>query len=465
MSGYGGVGSCSASGGSSSRNYSSSSSENDSRSDGLTAEGATDYNDAFDCFGSDEDDRGYNSSSHSTDSDSGDSFADYNSCWSIGPTISGVGFRSFPGSEVKVESEHEAVVDREVPPATTAGNYEKAIELAGNAAKSAVGYNVGMYGEVGIGSKQFQITSEARFGAITPESTLASPSFMQRGTSDINNYGIDEFSGRHPEGMPRNSEGYRGDFSRNTVISSQATHNYGSRVAATEGISPDQVEFEVPRPDGRVVDVQRPGTIAGTIIDTEIKAAVSVSGSANRGTGQVGKDVSIASPVRQVEYVFTDNPNTGAAGPSSAAVNNLTRANSLSGGNVSQTYVPDIAPGSAEIDSVVAASKVSRGARAIGRVAAPLGIAADGYSISTAYRQDGGKVGVNTAAAVAGSAGGWVGGAAGAWGGVQAGATIGALGGPVGSAVGGVVGGIIGGVLGGFGLSWGAEAATRAALD
>lgn len=81
----------------------------------------------------------------------------------------------------------------------------------------------------------------------------------------------------------------------------------------------------------------------------------------------------------------------------------------------------------------------------VGKVARPVGLALDVYSVGAAYRADGNSFGENTQRTVSGIAGS----AAGAWGGATAGAAIGTAIFPgVGTAVGGIVGGIVGGLAG-----------------
>lgn len=92
-----------------------------------------------------------------------------------------------------------------------------------------------------------------------------------------------------------------------------------------------------------------------------------------------------------------------------------------------------------------ASGRAARGAvRGVSRVAAPVGIALDGYSLYDAYRQDGG-FGENFGSTAGSVAGGW--------GGAAGGAAVGAAIGSVVPGVGTVVGGIVGGIIGGFGGS------------
>jgi len=80
----------------------------------------------------------------------------------------------------------------------------------------------------------------------------------------------------------------------------------------------------------------------------------------------------------------------------------------------------------------------------VGKVARPVGLALDVYSVGASYRADGNSFGENTQRTVTGIAGS----AAGAWGGAVAGAAIGSAVPVVGTAVGGIVGGIVGGLAG-----------------
>lgn len=87
------------------------------------------------------------------------------------------------------------------------------------------------------------------------------------------------------------------------------------------------------------------------------------------------------------------------------------------------------------------------------RIAVPVGIAADVFSIGSTFHDDGNRIGDNTKQAVGGAAGGWAGAFAGAKGGAIVGGTIDtAIPIPgVGTAVGGVVCVALGARLGG---SW-----------
>ena len=95
------------------------------------------------------------------------------------------------------------------------------------------------------------------------------------------------------------------------------------------------------------------------------------------------------------------------------------------------------------------ASKLARGAEVFGKVAAPVAIAADGYSLYSAYREDGDRIGKHTVEQAGSVAGGWAGAAVGAEAGAEGGAAVGALFGGVGAVPGAVIGGAVGGIVGG----------------
>ena len=79
--------------------------------------------------------------------------------------------------------------------------------------------------------------------------------------------------------------------------------------------------------------------------------------------------------------------------------------------------------------------------RGAGKLAIPIAISLDAYTIYSAYKEDGNKIGSGTTRAIGSSLGGW--------GGAIAGAMIGAaVGGPIGAVIGGIIGGIIGSGLG-----------------
>ncbi len=96
-----------------------------------------------------------------------------------------------------------------------------------------------------------------------------------------------------------------------------------------------------------------------------------------------------------------------------------------------------------------------------GKVARPVGVAMDVYSLGSAYHTDGNQVGENTQRTLSGIGGSVAGGAGGAWAGAAAGAAIGSVVPVVGTAVGAAVGGIIGGIAGG----WGGDVAGKALFD
>ena len=102
----------------------------------------------------------------------------------------------------------------------------------------------------------------------------------------------------------------------------------------------------------------------------------------------------------------------------------------------------------------------------VGKVAKPIGIATDATRITTAYIEDGGKIGNATITTSSSVAGGW----AGAWGGAvlvgKGGVAIGGIiGGPVGAAIGGFAGSVVGGIAGAFGGSWLGEKAAGEVLN
>ena len=85
---------------------------------------------------------------------------------------------------------------------------------------------------------------------------------------------------------------------------------------------------------------------------------------------------------------------------------------------------------------------------------------------TTAYIEDGGKIGNATITTSSSVAGGW----AGAWGGAvlvgKGGVAIGGIiGGPVGAAIGGLAGSVVGGIAGAFGGSWLGEKAAGEVLN
>lgn len=94
---------------------------------------------------------------------------------------------------------------------------------------------------------------------------------------------------------------------------------------------------------------------------------------------------------------------------------------------------------------------VGRVAEGFGRVARPVGVALDVYSLRAAYSADGGQIGSNTKRTASGIAGSVAGGTGGALAGAAAGAAIGSLVPIIGTAIGGIVGGVFGGIAGGIG--------------
>ncbi len=105
---------------------------------------------------------------------------------------------------------------------------------------------------------------------------------------------------------------------------------------------------------------------------------------------------------------------------------------------------------------------IARGAgqalEGFGRVARPLGIALDVYSLGASYRADDNAIGTNTLRTASGITGSVAAGAGGAWAGAAAGAAIGSIVPGVGTVVGGAVGGIVGGIAGGIGGDFGGKA-------
>lgn len=96
------------------------------------------------------------------------------------------------------------------------------------------------------------------------------------------------------------------------------------------------------------------------------------------------------------------------------------------------------------------ASEIAKGAKTVGKVLKPVGIASDAAQLKDAFEKDGGKVGRETAKAGLEIGGGWGGAIGGAKLGALGGAAIGSAIPIVGTAIGGVVGGIAGGVIGGL---------------
>jgi DNA/RNA non-specific endonuclease len=108
--------------------------------------------------------------------------------------------------------------------------------------------------------------------------------------------------------------------------------------------------------------------------------------------------------------------------------------------------------GAAARDAAEAAegSRFARGAEVLGKVALPVAVAADAYSLYGAYKQDGDRIGKHTVEQAGSVAGGWAGAAVGAEAGGEAGAAVGALFGGVGAVPGAIIGGAVGGVVGGL---------------
>jgi hypothetical protein len=122
----------------------------------------------------------------------------------------------------------------------------------------------------------------------------------------------------------------------------------------------------------------------------------------------------------------------------------------------------------AESTAVVASdasrlSKFAAGAGVAGKIATPLAAAADAYSLYSAYRQDGRRIGSHTLDQAGSVVGGWAGAAVGAETGAEAGAAVGALFGGVGAAPGAVIGGAAGALAGGVVGSGAGKAAVELA--
>ena len=310
-------------------------------------------------------------------------------------------------------------------------------ETAQTAGEAGVGYRGAMYGEVGAFSRTAQVAPEQQFGRFRENATLADPRY--RG------YGIDNFAGQNP-------------WPQRTLLSTQATYDYARQEARLNNVPPGDVRFEVRDPAiaNRIYDAQ----VGQAAPYTEVKAGKSIN------AGQFRIDTQAAANGARIDYQFAGNPLTGNHGPDPATAARLNAANAATGGNLTYGVAADIAPTRGQLQAVETAARFSEAARGFGRVAGPVGLIADGYSIYSGYQADGGRIGTNTVAETAGAAGGWAGAAAGGWGGVQVGTVVGgALGGPVGAPIGAVVGGVIGAVGGGFFGGWGAEAATRAAAQ
>ena len=93
---------------------------------------------------------------------------------------------------------------------------------------------------------------------------------------------------------------------------------------------------------------------------------------------------------------------------------------------------------------------VAKGLDAVGKVAVPVAVAADGVQLYNAYKQDGNTIGAHTAETAGSVAGGWAGAAIGAESGAEVGGAIGAAFGGVGAVPGAIIGGLAGGVVGGI---------------
>ena len=317
-------------------------------------------------------------------------------------------------------------------------------DITQTGAAAATGYRAGMYGEFGVGPFTANVGPAQQFGRFAPESTLARPSF--------NGYGIDNFAQRTGWAAPQQ-----------TLISSQAAWEYGRQQASALGIPESQIRFESTNPlsPGRTYDVQfeRDTPLGPRTQATEIKAGRSINAS------QFSRDVTAAVNGLDVDYRFAGNPLTGNHGPNPATAARLNAATAATNGNFTWG-VENIAPSRAGIQAVETAAQISRAAHVVGRVAVPIGIAADAYSIGSGIAADGGTFGRNATVATASAAGGWGGAAAGGWAGVQLGTLAGAaIGGPVGAPIGAVVGGLIGAIGGGLFGGWGAGELARAATN
>jgi hypothetical protein len=329
-------------------------------------------------------------------------------------------------------------------PAPNAGWDQTVADATQTAAAAATGYRYGMYGEVGVGPFTANVGEAQRFGRFVPESTLARPSFT--------GYGIDNFAQRTGWAAPQQ-----------TLISSQATWEYARQQANTLGLSPNEMRFESTNPlsPGRTYDLQfdRDTALGPRAQATEMKAGMSINSS------QFSRDVTAARAGLDVDYRFAGNPLTGNHGPNPATAARLNAATAATNGNFTWG-VEGIAPSRAGIQAVETAAQISRAAHAIGRVAVPIGIAADVYSIGSGIAADGGTFGRNATVATASAAGGWGGAAAGGWAGVQLGTLAGAaIGGPIGAPIGAVVGGLIGAIGGGLFGGWGAGRLASAATS
>jgi hypothetical protein len=330
-------------------------------------------------------------------------------------------------------------------PNALAGPLDGMLGATSTLGQGLAGYGHGMYGEVGAFGLTAQTGTMQRFGEIRSNTTLSDRAFTGRG------FGIDAFA--RTDGL-----------AQRTMVGSQGTYGFAQAEAARLGVPADQVNFELR--DNALAQNRRYDVRVGPEFDAtgqrtpvnEVKTGQTIS------TTQLAKDVRTANAGTPVNYQFARNPLSGHHGPTPAAAAQINAAAAATNGRISYN-VTDVAPSRAGIQAVESAATVSHAARAAGRIAAPVAIAADAYAIGSGVAADGGTFGRNATVATAGAAGGWAGAAAGGWGGVQAGAAIGAFGGPVGAAVGGVVGGLVGAIGGGFLGGWGAESAARAATD
>ena len=110
-------------------------------------------------------------------------------------------------------------------------------------------------------------------------------------------------------------------------------------------------------------------------------------------------------------------------------------------------------------------STLAKAAEEVGKIATPLAVAADAYSIYGAYKQDGNRIGSHTVDQAGSAAGGWAGAAVGMDVGAEAGAAVGAAFGGVGAVPGAVIGGAVGAVVGGVAGSGAGTAAVKLAAD
>jgi hypothetical protein len=151
---------------------------------------------------------------------------------------------------------------------------------------------------------------------------------------------------------------------------------------------------------------------------------------------------------QKIIYDFMSSPLSDAAKRQATNINKLKEiviANP--GANISVQQ--SVGPSTKTITAMKAVSTTNAVLRGIGKVAVPLGVAADSYMLYNAYQSDGGKIGLKTGKTAAEIGGSWTAAAAGATAGVETGMIIGTVvGGPVGTAVGAVVGGVVGAIGG-----------------